>query len=286
MKLFHTEQYGRANCHHSCTENPDSEKFERHCHSSYELIYVIRGEGKYVVESAEYPLFPNTVLLLRPYEYHYVCPRSDCAYERYVIHFSEEMFIDATKSIPFINPQGVREPGIYFPHMEASEKIRAQFELLDLFIGGDGEGSTDSPTRIETLLRTTINQILLLLSFLQPDAPYPAENELVGSLMKYLNEHLTESISLEEMARSFFISKYHLCHTFRERTGTSVISYLTTKRIALAQQHLEDGIPAIRVAELVGFRDYSVFYRAYRKIVGQSPSHAKGIGKRERRFGS
>ena len=129
-------------------------------------------------------------------------------------------------------------------------------------------------------------RLLLLLSFLQPDAPYPAENELVGSLMKYLNEHLTESISLEEMARSFFISKYHLCHTFREHTGTSVISYLTTKRIALAQQHLEDGIPAIRVAELVGFRDYSVFYRAYRKIVGQSPSHAKGIGKRERRFGS
>ena len=248
------------------------------------MIYVIRGEGKYVVESAEYPLFPNTVLLLRPYEYHYVCPRSDCPYERYVIHFSEEMFIDATKSIPFINPQSAHEPGIYFPQKEASEKIRTQFELLDLFADHDVEDTANLPTRSETLLRTTINQILLLLSFLQPDAPYPAENELVGSLMKYLNEHLTESISLEEMARIFFVSKYHLCHTFREHTGTSIISYLTTKRIALAQQHLEDGIPAIRVAELVGFRDYSVFYRAYRKIVGRSPSYAKGTVKKQSRI--
>ena len=280
MKLFHTEQYGRANCHHSCTENPDSEKFERHCHSSYELIYVIRGEGKYVVESAEYPLFPNTVLLLRPYEYHYVCPRSDCAYERYVIHFSEEMFIDATKSIPFINPQGVREPGIYFPHMEASEKIRAQFELLDLFISGEGEGATDSPTRTETLLRTTINQILLLLSFLQPDAPHPAENELVGKIMQYLSEHFAEDISLEEMSRLFFVSKYYLCHAFRDYMGVSIFSYLTTKRIALAQQMLEDGTPAVDAAYQVGFGDYSVFYRAYRKITGESPAKTKGRAKR------
>ena len=156
--------------------------------------------------------------------------------------------------------------------------------LLDLFADHDVEDTANLPTRSETLLRTTINQILLLLSFLQPDAPYPAENELVGSLMKYLNEHLTESISLEEMARIFFVSKYHLCHTFREHTGTSIISYLTTKRIALAQQHLEDGIPAIRVAELVGFRDYSVFYRAYRKIVGRSPSYAKGTVKKQSRI--
>ena len=61
-----------------------------------------------------------------------------------------------------------------------------------------------------------------------------------------------------------------------------MFSYLTTKRIALAQQHLEEGMPAIRVAESVGFRDYSVFYRAYKKITGESPSRAKGIVKREK----
>jgi AraC-like DNA-binding protein len=62
--------------------------------------------------------------------------------------------------------------------------------------------------------------------------------------------------------------------------GVSIFSYLTTKRIALAQQMLEDGTPAVDAAYQVGFGDYSVFYRAYRKITGESPAKTKGRAKR------
>ena len=59
----------------------------------------------------------------------------------------------------------------------------------------------------------------------------------------------------------------------------SVFSYLATKRIALAEQLLEDGLPANEVAERVGFHDYSVFYRAYKKTTGRSPSQVKRLPK-------
>lgn len=280
MNRFKTEKYGRANYHHSNTAVPDPAAFERHCHSGYELIYVVRGSGKYIVESAEYPLLPNTVLLLRPYEYHYVCPGSDCAYERYVIHFSEEMFIDATKQISFVLPASFAKSGIYFPADTVSSEIRTQFELLDLSFFGSDITDPETPSRPETVFRIITNQILLLLSYLNPDAPQKAENELVGKIMQYLSEHLAEDVSLEEMSRHFFVSKYYLCHTFRSHMGVSIFSYLTTKRIALAQQMLEDGTPAVDAAYQVGFGDYSVFYRAYRKITGESPAKTKGRAKR------
>ena len=279
---YNLSKYPGTVFHHSLTEEPDAKQFERHCHSGYELIYVSRGKGKYIVESAEYPLLPNTVLLLRPYEYHYVCPQKDCAYERYVIHFSEKLLLDIAESLDLINPQKTGSFGVYFSEDAVDQNVRAQFKVLSHVLSMQDGQSTGASSRHEAIVTTMVNQILILLSYLQAHTPTQTENELVANVIQYLGEHLADDVSLEEMARHFFVSKYHLCHAFHAHTGTSVFSYLTTKRIALAQQHLEEGMPAIRVAESVGFRDYSVFYRAYKKITGESPSRAKGIVKREK----
>ena len=275
MKKFYTEKYGSLRFFHTLTDSPDPAKFERHCHNKYELIYVLRGKGKYIVESAEYPLSPNTVLLLRPYEYHYVCPEKATPYERYVIHFSEKLLLDATKYLSIVQSNKSNGTGIYFPSDSITPSIRTQFETVDLEQISDIEKNAAFPSRAETLLRTSVNQILLFLSYLNPNSPNETEKEWIGNVMRYLNENLSSDISLDDTARRFFVSKYHLCHSFKEHMGVSLFSYLTTKRIALAEQLLEDGLPATEVSERVGFGDYSVFYRAYRKQTGKSPSKAK-----------
>ena len=120
LTSFFTQHFGGASFYHSHSETPDAKRFERHCHNNYELIYVVKGKGKYVVESAEYPLLPNTVLLLRPYEYHYVCPQSDSAYERYVFHFSSNLFLDAADRLEMTNQNKTGGAGIYHPHRPLS----------------------------------------------------------------------------------------------------------------------------------------------------------------------
>ena len=45
-----------------------SEKFiAQHCHDGYEILYVVEGSGKYVIEGAEYPIKPGTVLFAPPF---------------------------------------------------------------------------------------------------------------------------------------------------------------------------------------------------------------------------
>ena len=181
------------------------------------------------------------------------------------------------------NPRKSVCPGIYFPNDQTTPTVLSQLQALDKTLHGHACSPTEFPSRAETLLRIMLNQILILLSYLRADAPEDAENEWIAGVIRYLGEHMTEDISLEEMARHFFVSKYHLCHAFHNHTGTSVFSYLTTKRIAMAQQYLEDGMPACDAADRVGFRDYSVFYRAYRKITGESPSQTRSSAKRPNR---
>ena len=269
------QKFEHIHVYHTMTEFPDASKFERHCHNSFELIYVLRGKGKYVVEGVEYPLAPNTILLLRPNEYHYVCPQESTPYERYVIHFDEEILFGATKTLSIIQATETGTAGIYFPHDSIDPMIRSQFEITNIDFSADDKQASARPSRAETLFRTMTNQALILLSYCKPNVPTAGENEWMSAVMRYLNEHLSDSISLEEIAHRFFVSKYHLCHSFKEHMGVSLFSYLTTKRIALAEQLLEDGLPATEVAERVGFGDYSVFYRAYRKQTGKSPSKTK-----------
>ena len=51
----------------------------------------------------------------------------------------------------------------------------------------------------------------------------------------------------------------------------TIVQYIIYNRILLARQLLSNGISAGEAAERIGFKDYSSFYRNYRKITGRKP---------------
>ena len=87
-----------------------------------------------------------------------------------------------------------------------------------------------------------------------------------------INNNIEKNISLDRLARRFFVSKYHLCRAFKTYSGISVHAYINRKRIIYAKRLIESGVTASQAAERVGFGDYSAFYRAYIKVVGKSPT--------------
>lgn len=261
---------GGFSLHHVATETPDALEFERHTHQMFELIYVVKGRGRYVVEGAEYPLLPGTVLLLRPYEYHYVCPEKNLPYERYVIHFDEEIAFESDSTLACFRDDRFGA-GVYFPGESVDGAVLRAFESLDA-IERFAEDETHLLPSGTVMVRTVVTQILLLLGAARPEEPVAPRKDLLFGVIGYINGHLNENLTLDELSKRFFVSKYHLCRAFRQHTGTTFLSYLTTKRIAAAQQMIKEGIPVTEIAYRVGFRDYSSFYRAFRKQTGSSPA--------------
>ena len=91
-------------------------------------------------------------------------------------------------------------------------------------------------------------------------------------IIRYLNKHLEQPITLEDICHRFYISKSQLCRVFRAATGTTVRQYLTIKRLVKARQLIEAGERATHVSLQCGFNDYSSFYRAYSKHFHCAPS--------------
>lgn len=264
-----SQNYSHCIVTHSYSPKTDPSLFERHCHNEYELLHVLQGEGSYIVEGTQYPLRANTLMLFRPQEYHYVCPSETTPYDRYVIHFDGACPIDAAAQLPILSTQSVTSRGVYFSSQELMRRILPFFRMLDdlpSLSGGLGVAGE------ETAARTVITQVLMLLSPEHMSENEACSNELVSRVIDYLNAHLTEPLSLELLAQEFFISKYYLCRIFRKYIGMPIITYLNTKRIALAQNLLDEGVPAAETAERVGFQDYSAFYRSFRRQTGHAPA--------------
>ena len=98
------------------------------------------------------------------------------------------------------------------------------------------------------------------------------DSEIGVRVIRYLNDNITADISLDMLAKRFFVSKYHLCRAFKKHNGISVHGYVNQKRVLYAKQLIEAGETASRAAYQVGFGDYSAFYRAYVKVMGKAPT--------------
>ena len=70
-------------------------------------------------------------------------------------------------------------------------------------------------------------------------------------IIRYINEHLKEPLTLEGLAGTFYMSKNHLTSIFKRATGTTVARYILYKRMAVVRGELSAGIPAAEAACLL-----------------------------------
>ena len=89
--------------------------------------------------------------------------------------------------------------------------------------------------------------------------------------LSYINEHLSEDLSVDTLAGQVYISKYHFMRRFKELTGCSVHQYITQKRLLAAARLLRAGVSAQNACARCGFQDYSAFQRAFRRQFGMTP---------------
>ena len=99
----------------------------------------------------------------------------------------------------------------------------------------------------ELLAKSLLTQLLILLRRAMDAQPQAVESlasdEKIAAIMQYLSQHPTESVSIDDLAARFYISKYHMMRRFRAETGYTVHAYLTGKRLALAREQIAAGTP-------------------------------------------
>jgi len=91
--------------------------------------------------------------------------------------------------------------------------------------------------------------------------------------LKYIHNNFSTAITLERVAGTAGISKYHFCRCFKEMTGLTYQSYVNRVRIEQAKNLLNDDALSITdTGYAVGYSDLTHFERIFKKLVGTTPS--------------
>jgi AraC family transcriptional regulator len=99
---------------------------------------------------------------------------------------------------------------------------------------------------------------------------------LAGSVLRrirsYIDAHIGERISLDDLASQAGVSRFHFARQFRLSTGESPMGYLRRVRIERSKRILQSRETTIaEVAATLGFSDQSHFTRTFGRLVGVSP---------------
>lgn len=247
-----------------------------HCHTFYEIYYLLSGNVQYIVENNIFTPPPHSIIIIPPQVQHGVKVLSSAPYKRISLHFLPDIISEPhRKSLLSLYPACMpcQSHEVYFENVDyhnISPFLRAIYDCNVL----------DSKHQ-EEILSIYVEALLARLSFIsRSNLENEAEKspaDAVSRIIFYLNSNLSSNISLDILSEKFNISKHHINKVFKKATGTTIFDYLKRKRIIAAQKLLNNGVNALEVCNTVGYSDYSAFFRAYRQITGHPPREDKNI---------
>jgi AraC family transcriptional regulator len=98
----------------------------------------------------------------------------------------------------------------------------------------------------------------------------------VAKVIWYIESHLKEAVTLDEVADVAGLSKFHLTRAFAFVTNHSVFGYARARRLTIAAKTLADGAPDILAVALdAGYASHEAFTRAFRDRFGITPESVR-----------
>ncbi len=242
-----------------------------HYHLSCELILVLEGTAKFVVDGISYLAESGSLVFVNSFEQHEVSILRT-PYRRFFLTVDSaevERFLSfSTLSTIFKNRPSGFNHCVRFGEQEKRD-IFGLFERLYQEYLHPAVYSAQMP-------RSLFEQLLIQLYRTCPGNFAVSENGSAGriaAIQKYIEEHFTEEIRIVDLAKRFYISPCYLSHTFKTQVGYSPKQYIQLNRLSYAKELLETtDLQVSQIAYKCGFGDTNNFIRSFKGWFNQAPN--------------
>lgn len=243
----------------------------KHSHPFSEIFYITHGKGEFLIADEIVTVKKNDLLYIENGIEH--AELSDYANPM-------EYLVIGLSGVS-VNSDG----GVDMPYWLYSDEIR---EMQFYFYKGHEEFS--SQKKHSTLVIHQLVQILLILMSRHQEIAvntteeYHAQQESL--LIKYyLDMNFKESITLEDLAHHFHLSKYHISHIFKRDFGVSPIRYLNLVKLKHIKFLLTSAnYTVMEIAISIGFKSQSYLAQFFQKETGMSPMEYRKKHRKDREW--
>lgn len=239
------------------------------------FLYIHSGDGSIVSRERTYPMEGGLLCFIGADRYHYTFPEHPESYERTKLFVSSEDLEKIMRLFPAGSAMSETFTGQALAFAALGEKdARRSEELL--------KGLWESENESEFFRGEFYSAVIELMTLTAKNlrATVPKRSGAMQKAIEYINDHISEEISLDSICASGYLSKYHFCRQFKAQTGLTVMEYVLKTRIMIAKEMLKEDLPISRVSNDCGFSSPSYFSRAFKADTGVSPiSYKKSIRK-------
>ena len=234
-------------------------KFTNHFHDTYTIGLTHNGMFKSIHEHKASLAYQYSTRVINPGEIH--CGHS-LAWQYTNFYPSADLLSDiyeqmyAEKKMPIFEKHIIQDNELYGRLVIFFQSVYANEETFLL----------------ESKLIDALSYLIAMYTHIA--TPYPQawkDTNAMNLAVEYIHDNITSEISLDVLALSTKLSKYHFLRLFKSHTGLTPHQYIITERIHRAKELILEGESLALAGLHTGFSDQSHFIRSFRKIYGYSP---------------
>lgn len=243
-----------------------------HFHSTYEIYYLMSGKREFFIKDRTVVINKGDIVIISPNILHRTTNAEMPKHERLIVNIHETQMASVNSSW-----MDTLKPLLENEYIIVNGTLHDRLAIESLAHSIMQEVQEKKPG-FELYAQTLVLQLLLICCrhVLQnivkpPEAPSPM-HERISEVVRYINSHYMEELSLQLLAENFFVSQYYLSRFFKEATGFTFVEYLNSVRIKEAKKLLEHSSMKVSlISKKVGFGSVTHFGRVFKEVTGFVP---------------
>jgi AraC-like DNA-binding protein len=249
-------------------------QIESHYHDFNKIVIFISGKATYYIEGTAYRLKPWDILLINHDTIHKPVVDTIVPYKRMVLWIRPAFLQN------YIQSKDNLLTCFELAYQHKFNLLRMPPEMLTITrsvlcqINSTCQNKSfgDEVLRKSLFLQLVVYFNRVAMEIKSDDLRLDIEwDATIYKVLKYIDNHIADDLSIEKLALVFFMSKYYLMRKFKHHTSYSIHNYILQKRLIAANQLMRAGQSVMTACMESGFHDYSNFTRAFKKFYGMSP---------------
>jgi len=251
---------------------------EFHTHEFVEILFVFDGAFRHVTADRTYDESAGGLTILNYNQFH-TLKTPNGPVELMNVYWNLKKYLPPDlpeplaarlhELIPSHPMLGHRLNRVFHLQMSDPEKTG---QLLRMLYDEQQNKSAGSAAAIDALFRLFLIELCRAAPAV-PESAVENFNPHMEKVRRYLDQHFSEPVRLEQLCKISGLKEANLCRQFKKYTGVSTGDYLKQRRLSAAMQKLRGtGDKILTVCHDCGFSDIANFNRTFRKTLGLTPS--------------
>ncbi|WP_328824282.1 AraC family transcriptional regulator [Metabacillus schmidteae] len=245
-----------------------------HFHSTFEVYYLMSGTREFFIKDRTFVVKEGDVIIISPNILHRTTNTELPKHERFIVNIHESCMGSCDQS-----NRGIFQPLFEQEYMILRCSLQERI-LIEALSNNIIQEIQDKMQGFEMYAQTLVQQLLIICCrhikqnrIQSLEFPSPM-HERISEVVRYINNHYMNDLSLNLLADKFYVSPYYLSRFFKEATGFTFIEYLNSVRIKEAKKLLEQSTMKVNfIYKKVGFRSITHFGRVFKSVTGYAPLH-------------